>query len=71
MFRPSPCRSRLRDGRSGELLLFDNSGELKLTLPCSPSEHRSVLTVVSYNKGFVTGGEDGCIRVFEKIDDPK
>jgi len=52
-------------------LLFDNSGELKLTLPCSPSEHRSVLTVVSYNKGFVTGGEDGCIRVFEKIDDPK
>merc|ERR1719389_272744 len=53
------------------MLLFDSSGELKLTLPCSPAEHRSVLTIVAYNKGFVTGGEDGCIRVFEKTDDPK
>jgi len=71
------CHCWLQDSKlivcceSGEMLLFDSSGELKLTLPCSPQEHRSVLTIVAYNKGFVTGGEDGCIRVFEKTDDPK
>eukprot|EP00746_Dinoflagellata_sp_MGD_P071928 gnl/MRDRNA2_/MRDRNA2_29238_c0_seq1.p1 gnl/MRDRNA2_/MRDRNA2_29238_c0~~gnl/MRDRNA2_/MRDRNA2_29238_c0_seq1.p1 ORF type:complete len:1218 (-),score=322.40 gnl/MRDRNA2_/MRDRNA2_29238_c0_seq1:252-3905(-) len=71
------CHAWLNDDRlivcceSGDILLFDNGGEFKVTLPCSPMESRSLLCVRPFSRGFITGGEDSAIRVFERSDDPK
>mmetsp|Transcript_2588 Transcript_2588/g.4777 ORF Transcript_2588/g.4777 Transcript_2588/m.4777 type:complete len:1201 (+) Transcript_2588:52-3654(+) len=56
---------------NGDLLLFDNAGEYRTVLPTSPSEPRSATCAISFSKGFVIGGDDGYIRVYEKSDDPK
>lgn len=42
-----------------------------MVLPCSPGEMRSLLCVTAFSKGFVAGGENGIIRVYERSDDPK
>jgi WD40 repeat protein len=72
------CHTWLSDDRmlvcceSGELMLFDNGGEIiSAKLASSPGEPRSATVALSFSKGFVTGGDDGYIRVFEKSDDPK
>jgi len=72
------CHAWLSDDKmlvcceSGEFMLFDNAGELlSPKLPSSPGEPRSATCVLSFSKGFVTGGDDGFIRVFEKSDDQK
>lgn len=71
------CHAWLHDDRlvvcseAGEALLFDNGGEFKMTLPCSPGEPRSLLTVAAFSKGFITGGEGGVIRVYERSIDAK
>merc|ERR1719313_1960678 len=71
------CHAWLSDDRlvvgceNGDLLLFDNSGEFKVTLPCSIPEPRSAACILSFSKGFVIGGSNSMIRVFEKSDDPK
>ena len=57
--------------RTGELMLFDNSGEFQMVLPHSPFEQRSATCILAFSKGFVIGGDDGLIRVFERYDDPK
>lgn len=56
---------------NGDLMLFDNAGEFIAVLQSSPGEPRSATCVLSFSKGFITGGDDGYIRVFEKSDDPK
>jgi WD40 repeat protein len=56
---------------SGDALLFDNGGEFKMVLPCSPQEMGSLRCIAPYSKGFVTGGDNGVIRVFEHSDDVK
>lgn len=71
------CHAWLNDDRLvvcsevGEALLFDNGGEYKMTLPHSPGEPRSLLTVAAYSKGFVAGGDGGIVRVFERSIDAK
>jgi len=71
------CHAWLSDDRlvvgceNGDLLLFDNTGEFKVTLPCSIAEPRSVSCILGFSKGFVIGGASSMIRVFEKSDDPK
>merc|ERR1712176_148039 len=71
------CHTWLTDDKmlvcveNGDLMLFDNGGESQQTLTCSPGEPRSATCVLTYSKGFITGGDDGFIRVFEKSDDPK
>eukprot|EP00929_Paragymnodinium_shiwhaense_P023266 TRINITY_DN1460_c0_g2_i1.p1 TRINITY_DN1460_c0_g2~~TRINITY_DN1460_c0_g2_i1.p1 ORF type:complete len:1226 (+),score=432.73 TRINITY_DN1460_c0_g2_i1:97-3774(+) len=72
------CHSWLSDDKllvcceSGELMLYDNAGELvSAKLQSSPSEPRSATCVLTFSKGFITGGDDGYIRVFEKSEDPK
>lgn len=78
------CHSWLHDDRlvlcteSGDILLFDQGSEFKMVLPCSPnsanpgtSAHRSLLTIAAFSKGFVCGGDNGHIKVFERSDDPK
>jgi WD40 repeat protein len=56
---------------SGDALVFDNGGEFKMVLPCSPQEMGSMRCIASFSKGFVTGGDNGVIRVFELADDVK
>jgi len=56
---------------AGDALLFDNGGEFKMVLPCSPGEMRSLLCIVPISKGFITGGDGGIVRVFERSDDVK
>ncbi|CAE8610875.1 unnamed protein product [Polarella glacialis] len=71
------CHSWLSDDKmivcceNGDIMLFDNSGEFQTVLSSSPGEPRSATCAISFSKGFVTGGDDGFIRVFEKSDDPK
>jgi WD40 repeat protein len=56
---------------SGEALLFDNGGEYKMVLPHSPFEMGSLRCIAACNKGFVTGGDGGIIRIYEHSDDVK
>lgn len=71
------CHTWLSDDKllvaceNGDLMLFDNAGEFITVLTCSPGDPRSVTVVLGFSKGFVSGGDDGLIRVFEKSDDPK
>mmetsp|Transcript_9007 Transcript_9007/g.25093 ORF Transcript_9007/g.25093 Transcript_9007/m.25093 type:complete len:1245 (-) Transcript_9007:111-3845(-) len=71
------CHTWLHDERlivcseSGDALLFDNGGEFKMVLPCSPGEPRSLLCVAPFSRGFVAGGESGTVRVYERLDDAK
>jgi len=69
------CHAWLHDDRlvvcceDGNILLFDNGGEFKMTLQSSPNE--SLWCVVPFPKGFICGGDDAWVRVYEKIEDPK
>eukprot|EP00930_Biecheleria_cincta_P056908 TRINITY_DN42926_c0_g1_i1.p1 TRINITY_DN42926_c0_g1~~TRINITY_DN42926_c0_g1_i1.p1 ORF type:complete len:1216 (-),score=324.29 TRINITY_DN42926_c0_g1_i1:285-3932(-) len=71
------CHTWLSDDKmlvcceNGDLMLFDNGGEFQMVLPTSPGDPRSATCSVSFSKGFVIGGDDGFIRVYEKSDDPK
>ena len=56
---------------AGDILLFDNNGEYKMVLPCSPADQKSCMCVAAFSKGFVIGGDNSMIRVFERSDDPK
>jgi WD40 repeat protein len=72
------CHAWLGDDRllvcseNGDLSIYDLAGEvISQKLHCSPGETRSVTCVIPYSKGFITGGDDGFIRVHEKSDDSK
>lgn len=71
------CHAWLSDDKmlvcceNGDLMLFDNAGEFQTVLQSSPGEPRSATCALPFSKGFITGGDDGYIRVFEKSDDPK
>lgn len=62
----------LMDGRllvgtaGGELLLFESTGEYKMTLNCSPYEPRSCMTIIAFSGGFLVGGADAAVRVYLK-----
>lgn len=68
------CHAWLNDDKlvvcseAGDALLFDGSGEFKMTLLCSPGEMRSMLCVVPSPKGFIAGGEDGIVRWFDRVE---
>ena len=54
--------------------LVENSavaGEFQLVLPSSPGEPRAATCVIPFSKGFIIGGDDGRIRIYEKSDEPK
>eukprot|EP00747_Dinoflagellata_sp_TGD_P106608 gnl/TRDRNA2_/TRDRNA2_169896_c2_seq1.p1 gnl/TRDRNA2_/TRDRNA2_169896_c2~~gnl/TRDRNA2_/TRDRNA2_169896_c2_seq1.p1 ORF type:complete len:1270 (+),score=343.39 gnl/TRDRNA2_/TRDRNA2_169896_c2_seq1:135-3944(+) len=55
---------------NGDMMLFDNHGEFLALLPCSIPDIR-VLSLVSSSSGFITGVDDGSIRIYERVDDPR
>eukprot|EP00435_Cladocopium_sp_Y103_P054490 s1205_g17.t1 len=71
------CHTWLHDDKmlvgadNGDLLLFDNAGEFQTVLPTSPGEPRAATCVIPFSKGFIIGGDDGRIRIYEKSDEPK
>eukprot|EP00762_Andalucia_godoyi_P001507 ANDGO_00191.mRNA.1 hypothetical protein len=54
---------------TGDLLLCENF-EFKTVLPQSPSDGIAIETLVAYGKGFVCGGNDGSLILFERVDAP-
>jgi len=71
------CHTWLHDDKmlvgadNGDLLLFDNAGEFQTVLPTSPGEPRAATCMIPFSKGFIIGGDDGRIRIYEKSDEPK
>ncbi|CBZ50930.1 putative WD domain, G-beta repeat-containing protein [Neospora caninum Liverpool] len=69
------CHAWLADGNivagteAGELVLFDNGGDFRGSLTCAPGAKRSVLCIVPTSKGFICGGEDATLHMYEKTDD--
>jgi len=57
---------------NGEILLFDTNGEYTSTVTPKDGGTRAKVTALAvYSKGFVTGGDDCIIRVYEKFEDSK
>eukprot|EP00033_Pygsuia_biforma_P003159 GCRY01003467.1.p1 GENE.GCRY01003467.1~~GCRY01003467.1.p1 ORF type:complete len:1179 (+),score=364.32 GCRY01003467.1:161-3697(+) len=52
----------------GELILFE-MGEFKAILPQPPVDGLSVDCIVPYTKGFICGGDNGIVGLYEKTDD--
>jgi len=53
----------------GDIFLYEN-GEYRL-LSSSPSDNLSINTMIKYEKGFICGGENGVVTVFDQSDDDK
>lgn len=54
----------------GELYLFENL-EFKCLLPASPTDGAAIYNLAAFSKGFVTGGANGVLRVYERSEDPR
>ena len=58
-------------GENGDLLYFENF-EFRALLTGPPgSKTEATSSLVAFSKGFVAGGVEGSLRVFEKSDDPR
>lgn len=54
----------------GDLYLFENM-EFRCALVTPTADSASVCILAAFSKGFVTGGDNGVLRVFERSDDPR
>ncbi|PFH36656.1 WD domain, G-beta repeat-containing protein [Besnoitia besnoiti] len=69
------CHAWLMDGNiiagteAGELLLFDNGGDFRASLTCAPGSKGSVLCIIPTSKGFICGGEDATLHLYENAGD--
>jgi len=52
-------------------MLLESSGDYKMLLAESPGENFYIECIITYNKGFIIGGENGQIMIYEKFEDPK
>ena len=52
-------------------LFFVEKNEFKFILPSSPSDGLSITALIPYGTGFVCGGENGVVSIFEKSADEK
>ena len=71
------CHTWLPDGRlivctdMGEIMLLESSGDYKMLLAESPGEGFFIECIITYSKGFIIGGENGQIMIYEKSEEPK
>lgn len=54
----------------GDLYLFENL-EFRCALATPATDGASICTLAAFSKGFVAGGANGVLRVFERSDDPR
>lgn len=52
---------------TGDILVFENA-EFRGVLESSPADGKAVECIAAYSKGFVCGGDDGLLYVFERDD---
>lgn len=53
----------------GDLYMFENL-EFRCAL-ATPTTDGAICNLAAFTKGFVTGGANGVLRVFERSDDPR
>lgn len=54
----------------GDLYMFENL-EFRCALATPTTDGAAVCSIAAFSKGFVTGGANGVLRVFERSDDPR
>jgi len=57
-------------GENGDLLYFENY-EFRGLLAVPGTQAQACASLVAFSKGFVAGGVEGALRVFEKSEDPR
>lgn len=50
-------------------MLCESTGEFSSFVPSSPVDECKITSICSYTRGFIVGGENGQIYVFEKTED--
>lgn len=55
---------------TGELYLFEDL-EFRCLLPTSPADGSALHSLAAFTKGFVAGGANGVLRVYERSEDPR
>jgi WD40 repeat protein len=71
------CHAWMPDGRlivcadQGEIMLLESNGDYKMLLGESPGENFHIECIITYTKGFIIGGENGQIMIYEKSEEPK
>lgn len=64
------CPQVVVSTEQGELYLFENL-EFRCFLQTSPADGNAICNLVAFSRGFVSGGANGMLRVYEKSEDPK
>jgi len=71
------CHAWLPDGRllvctdQGEIMLLESDGSYKMLLSDSPGDGFHIECILTFTKGFIIGGDNGRIYIYEKSEDPK
>jgi hypothetical protein len=52
-------------------MLCEQTGEYKMLLPEGPGEGFTIQCMKTFSKGFIIGGDQGQLMVFEKYNEPK
>ena len=52
-------------------MLLEMNGDYKMTIADSPGDGFYIECISTYSKGFIVGGDNGKIIIFEKAEDPK
>ena len=71
------CHAWLQDGRllvctdQGEIMLLESDGSYKMLISDSPGDGFYIDCITTFSKGFIIGGDNGRIYIYEKSEDPK
>ena len=71
------CHVWLPDGRlligtdKGDIMLLEQSGDYKMSINEAPGDDFYIDCIMTYQKGFIIGGDNGTIMIYEKSEDPK
>lgn len=56
---------------NGEIMVCETSGEYMAFVHDSPKDNFKIECIVPYSRGFLIGGENGCIFAYERVEDSK
>ena len=64
------CKQVVVSTDQGDLYIFENL-EFRCALATPTTDGAAVCNLAAFSKGFVSGGANGVLRVFERSDDPR
>lgn len=64
------CKQVVVSTEQGDLYIFENL-EFRCALATPTTDGAAICNLAAFSKGFVTGGANGVLRVFERSDDPR